>query len=393
MKLLLQILSGILFTIPSLGQITPKKLLIYYSYPSSLNYPTNGYDLDKVANDLKQYDYVVLGADLELASHPDHNNTISIISKMAGSSTKVFGYIDLGVKSPGKNFPMNQIQQRVDAWKAMGVQGIFFDDFGYDFQVSRQRQNDAVNYVHSRSLKVIANGWNPDDVFGSAVVPTYNPNGQATVLNAGDFYLSESYLIIKWEYETNLNFWKTKADKLRNYQQSLNFKVLSITTSDTLQANNYEAARFFYAWYGAAIDGHEATGWGEFKFACCDPNNAKSPFRTRPNVNIGTAFTSPVQQNSNEIYRYTNLGKIAINFASHAYSFTPMPTCTSITSGNWHAYTTWNCGRVPTDDDNVIVKSGHKVTVNHPTGITTCGYFYAEPGSTFNCVTRFLSKP
>ncbi|GAB3512979.1 hypothetical protein GCM10027442_25300 [Emticicia fontis] len=374
------------------GQITPKKLLVYYSWPSGLNSASNQGDLDKVANDFKQYDYLVLGADLELASHGDHAKTITILNKMAGSSTKVFGYIDLGVTNGGKNFSISEIQQRVDAWKAMGITGIFFDDFGYDYGVSRQRQNDAVNYVHGQTLKVVANGWNPDEVFGNTVDGTYNPTSIATVLNAGDFYLSESYLINTWDYEANIAAWKTKADKLRNYQQSIAFKVLSLTTSNAANQQNYDQNRFFYAWYGAAIDNHEAIGWGEYLFSCCDPINGVSPFRARPNVNIGSSYTSAVQQAGNEIYRFTNLGKIAINTSTHTFSFTPSSNiCTSITSGNWHSSSSWDCGRIPGNSDEVIIKSGHKISLNQPEQLTTCMKILVETGGIFDCKTRFLS--
>ncbi|MDW8272770.1 MAG: G8 domain-containing protein [Chitinophagales bacterium] len=43
--------------------------------------------------------------------------------------------------------------------------------------------------------------------------------------------------------------------------------------------------------------------------------------------------------------------------------FTP-PTITSVTSGNWNAAATWNLGRVPRSGDNVVVASGHTVTIN-----------------------------
>jgi hypothetical protein len=390
MKILLKIFICIFIPCAVFGQINPKKLLIYYSYPSSFNYPTNGYNLDNVANDLKQYDYLVLGGDLELSTHPDHNNTISILSKMASSTTKVFGYIDLGVST--FNYSMSNIQQRIDAWKAMGVQGIFFDDFGYDYLVPRQRQNDAVNYTHGQNLKVIANGWIPDDVFGNIVNPTYNPTGTSTALNSGDFYLSESYLIKNWDFEPNPNDWKTKADKLKNYQQSLGFKILSITTNDATNQQNYDSNRFFYAWYGATIDNHEATGWGEYNFASCCAINALSPFRTRPNVNIGTVFYGASQQNGSEVYRYTNLGKIAINTSTHAYSFTPYTTCTSITSGSWHSSSSWSCGRVPFDYDNIVIKNGHGITVNMPSVLTTCQKILVEKGAMFDCKTKFLAK-
>ena len=372
------------------GQIMPKKLLIYYSFPSSLNYPVNLYNLDNVANDFKQYDYVVLGESIETSEHPDHVNTVNILAKMAGSTTKVFGYIDLSTTI--RNHSIATIQQKVNEWKAVGVQGIFFDDFGYDFNVSRTRQNTVVNYTHSQNLRVIANGWNPDDVFGSTVDPIWNPAGMATALNSQDFYLSESYLIKTYQYEPNPGEWKVKADKLRNYRQNIGFKILSITTGDSVNQLNYDADKFFYAWYGAAIDNHEATGWGEYKFACCGAINAKSPYRVRPSVTIGTAYNEEARQTGSEIFRYTNLGKIAINTATHAYSFIPYTTCMSTASGNWHAANTWSCGRVPFDYDHVVIRNPHKITLNQPAALTSCQQLMVERGAVFDCRTKFLAR-
>jgi hypothetical protein len=36
-------------------------------------------------------------------------------------------------------------------------QQVMLDDFGYDFGVSRARQNSAVDYAHAQWLAVIAN--------------------------------------------------------------------------------------------------------------------------------------------------------------------------------------------------------------------------------------------
>lgn len=391
MKTIYKLIIAILFVSTlAIGQIIPKKLLIYYSYPSSFNYPSNVYNLDNVANDLKQYDYVVLGENLELTSHQDHNNTVTILSKIAGSSTKVFGYIDLGVKT--RNHSMSTIEQRVLAWKAMGVAGIFFDDFGYDFYVSRQRQNAAVSYVHAQNLKVIANGWNPDDVFGNFIDTNYNPTGVGTQLNTNDFYLSESYLIKVWEYEPNIIDWQNKADKLRGYQQNLGFKIMSVTTSDSTNRLTYDPARFFFAWHGAAIDSHEAIGWGEFKFSCCYDINALSPYRARPTTNIGTTFYGSLQRNGSEVYRYTNLGRIKLNTSTHTYGFDAYTTCTSVNSGNWHSASTWSCGRIPFDFDNVIISSGHKITLNQPAILTSCKSILIQKGAIFDCQTKFLAR-
>ncbi|MBD2701776.1 CotH kinase family protein [Spirosoma sp. BT702] len=43
---------------------------------------------------------------------------------------------------------------------------------------------------------------------------------------------------------------------------------------------------------------------------------------------------------------------------------TPGDRCWSVTSGNWYDTATWNCGRTPTVQDHVIIKTGHQVNIS-----------------------------
>ena len=355
---LLLLLSQALF-----AQIVPKKLLIYYSYPSSLNYPTNGYNLTNVANDLAQYDYVVLGGDLELSTHPDHTNTQTIITNSITNNTKFFGYIDLGVTNGTKNYSIAEIQTRINNWKVMGADGIFLDDFGYDYGVSRVRQSAAVQYAHSQNIPVMANAWNPDDAFGSQVNTNYNPSGTATQIQTSDFYLSESFLIQEGAF-SNPTAWVAKASKLKSYQQQIGFKTVSITTNSLANANGYSEQQFFYAWYGAFIYGHEATGWGEYNFAANDPNNAISPFRNRPIISTPrTFFRASEQLTGNQLSRYTNTGQLWLDASTHTYGFISCTTCQTLKSGSWQDVSVWDCGHIPLACDNVVIKTGHIITL------------------------------
>jgi hypothetical protein len=374
-----------LIFLPFIGfsQPTPKKLLIYYGWPISINAT---YTVAGAAAVFSNYNYVILGGGLENPSHGDHLNTKNIIAQASVSTVDFYGYIDLGVST--QNLLMSEIQNRLNQWKAMGTQikGVLFDDFGYDYLVSRDRQNQAVSYAHGIGLRVIANGWQPAQVFGNAVDATYNPLGTATVLNATDFYLSESYLIDTGNFQ-DPTFWKNKADLLKTYQNTIGFKILSITTNNS--ANVYDANKFHYAWHGAVLYNHEAMGWGEYDLGASDAN---VPFRARPNVSLGTSYLSGVQNIGTEYFRFTNLGKNWINTASHTFGFTPTATtCSSIVSvGNWSNANTWDCGRIPLATDDVTVKSGHKITVN--TSPTLCRKLLVENGAVLNGNPVFESK-
>jgi hypothetical protein len=42
----------------------------------------------------------------------------------------------------------------------------------------------------------------------------------------------------------------------------------------------------------------------------------------------------------------------------------PTTICTSVASGNWSAAATWSCGHVPLSTDDVVIASGHRVTLD-----------------------------
>jgi hypothetical protein len=305
-------------TISAAADARPGDLLIFYSYPSAINNVAN---LPDAITEFAKYDIVVIGDGLQDGPgdpnpHPDHANTVQIVNAPETDHVIFFGYIDLGVTTD--NHSLTEIQRRVDAWQALGVDGIFLDDFGYDFGVTRARQNAAVSYVHTQGMPVCANGFFPDDVFSSAVHPN-NPGGDATQLGSNDYYLSESDQITEGEYVTIAN-WQTKANALREYQQQLGVEILSVTT--TLDTFPYEQNKFWYAWYSAALYGHLATGWGEYLFAS-DDNLA--PYRARPVAELGPGLESGVYLSGENYSRRTSAGIIWIEGINHTFGFTPLP--------------------------------------------------------------------
>ncbi len=368
------------------AQTSPKKLLNYYNWPTQLG------TVAQAAQIFGAYDYLILGDNLQIPAHGDHLNTKAILSQASIANTKVYGYIDLGVRRDDTvkthNHSMAEVKKRMNQWKAIGtvVKGVFLDDFGYDYYVSRSRQNEAVAYAHSIGLSVIANGWNPDDVFGTDYNATYNPSQVGTQLNSNDFYLSESYLIMLNDYQ-NPAEWKYKADLLKNYQNSIGFKILSVTTTTATGA--YSASKFHYAWYGAALYNHEAIGWGEHYFGASQPS---APLRARPTTVPTGVFTGNVQVAGSEYYRNTSTGKVYINTSSKAYGFAPFSSvCMSnVAVGNWSSPSSWTCGFVPTSTTDVIIRAGHKITVDIN---ASCRKFTVEKGAVFQGNTVFLSKP
>jgi hypothetical protein len=116
-------------------------------------------------------------------------------------------------------------------------------------------------------------------------------------------------------YQSEAEWW-FKADMLEAYQDTIGFRILSVTTNS--DSNLYVQDKFFYAWHSALLFGHEATGWGEYLFSS---NNASAPFHTRPVVSPGSMFISQVVNSSPLFYRDTDAGRIRINTATHSYGF------------------------------------------------------------------------
>jgi len=210
-----------------------KRLLVYYGWPSCLN---GG--LDPVA-DLDRYGYMVLGAGLEDPTHPDHEPTRRIIGKTVA---KVFGYVDIGVTT--SNLAPRQVRQSMRRWKRMGCAGVLLDDFGYDFGVTRQRQNRAVRSAHQLGLSVIANCWDVEDAM-------LGPH----LLGLGDFLLMES-----WPYVDGFedSKWRERAarfDRLRGV-----VRIMSVATGSPNRMLAETARARAERW------GHHAFGWSDLGY-------------------------------------------------------------------------------------------------------------------------------
>jgi len=264
---------------PADAAAPPGELLVFSGWPSRINgAPTPAL----AAAEYSRYDFVVLGGGVELASHPDHAATAAVLASPVMADTLVFGYVNLGVTNGGLTLP--QVRQRIDQWKALGAAGIQLDAFGYDWGVTRARQNAAVEYVHSLGMPVLANGWVPADAFDDAVDPDFNPNGTPPLLGPRDYYMFESYWIRLGVPPTadSANGWtpgyfQDKVDRLAAYQAELGFSIVSVTTNNPNDI--FSLALFHETWQRAAADGHLATGWGEYLFSA---NDGLAPYRPRP---------------------------------------------------------------------------------------------------------------
>lgn len=179
------------------------RLLIYYGYPIAWR---GLWAAPAVIADIAAHcDTWVVGDTYQSPTHPEYASTVSIINGVRGKGVKVYGYVPIGVSTSNRS--ISTMQTAIDQWVAIGVDGIFLDEFGFDYQNTRTRQKTMVDYVHSKGLPYVANAWTFHDVacdniselpWGSGDwryvnFQTYNPTNLALSRTASDIYLIENF--------------------------------------------------------------------------------------------------------------------------------------------------------------------------------------------------------
>lgn len=223
-----------------------RSLQIFYAPPTTIN---GKFDVNYAAGTLARYDDVVLGTGLEDPGNAYYADTVSIIAKATALSpgTVFWGYIDTGVSTG--NLSMATLQTQIDQWITAGAKGIFCDVFGYDYGVSRTRQNQILDYIHSKNVGAILNVWDADQALGSQVDATYNPTGAVTHANGNDVLLLESWVFnsdaYSSPYYTTFSDIKTRADKARTYRTNIGVRIFAtnIILQTGLSENNFAGYR------------------------------------------------------------------------------------------------------------------------------------------------------
>jgi len=295
--------------------LLPERFAIYYGYPSLVN-GTSG-NLPAAKNIFDDYDTVVFGAGLEEPTHGDHNFTAHLIPELTNSGCEVFGYVDLGVST--ENYSYETLTNKISKWRAMGANGIFFDDYGYDYEVTRVRQTNAVSYAHKVGCKIIANAWNPDDAMGSNYDATYNPDSLSTALKSNDIYLLESYQIAVGNYSTPSE-WVEKSSNCFLYKKQFGVKMFCLT-STTTYTNDYSDAKWWYAYDSAVLYNFDSAAWGEVHYSAGGEGANYLPWRPNHYLLIGSAFLTNADNELPLNTTYTDEGKFWIDTFSHDSHF------------------------------------------------------------------------
>ena len=300
----------------------PSNLLIYYGWMSSFNSADNGWDNEKVAQDMARYELVVLGAGIQDSSHGDYSNSSVIIPRILelNPDCKVFGYIS--ATETESNF-----ESKVDDWKSIGVNGIFFDEAGYDYGTvatnGRAAINSKVDYVHGEGMICFMNAWNIDHIIGTendASYPnsTWNSPTKAAKLNSNDWYLLESFAVNTVAYTGDL---ATASDMIargekataRRETYSLNLAAVNVVDNNDSTAQSLAT----FAFEAACMYAQDANGSSDEYYGA---STAKSALYDRPEMHLTDLFTaSPAveQVGTTSVYlRYTKGGRLKLDFSA-----------------------------------------------------------------------------
>jgi hypothetical protein len=177
-----------------------EKVCLYYGWPIGIQ---GTWSVDAAVSIYKNYDIVIFGDTYQNPEHEAYAQTTEILTKLhqVAPKTRIVGYVPIGMSPSWKDscLDMSVLKERVDMWVMLGVNGIFLDEFGYDYKVTRARQNEIVSYCHNKGLFVFANSWNPEWCFNNEPMEIGwiedfepNPEGLESVLNQNDYYLFEN---------------------------------------------------------------------------------------------------------------------------------------------------------------------------------------------------------
>lgn len=299
------------------------RLGIYYGYPSLVNGAAGR--LERAAAVFGDYDVVVLGDGLEFgkqaagghAEHEEHAFTVQLLQELAHGQHRpeVYGYVDLGrteqLKAP-------ELAERIALWRQTGADGVFLDEAGYDFGVTRERQNAAVLAAHASGLRVLLNAFQPRDVFDDARVPLNragggNPRGLPAALTVRDALLLESFAVREGTPETAEEM-RARTEAALEARARFGTRVFAIATSSRAPLSDDLAV---YGWWAAAIFGVDAYGRGAPSFSAVSSELPSVPQPVEAVRLRRASYGGELRAHGDTWRRATSAGTIALDLAHH----------------------------------------------------------------------------
>ena len=304
----------------------PTDLLVYYGYPSAFNNGDNGWNNEKVAQDMSRYGLIVLGNGLQESSHPDYANTQEIITRIRilNPKTKIFGYVTVS-----RDF--NSFESKANEWDSLHVDGVFMDEAGYEYGTvatnGREALNAKIEHVHGNmwARLCFVNSWNVDHVIGTGDDPghlnsTYNPGLEESSLTEDDWYLLESFPVNtaaygSGGYESKLD-WAVRGVKAQGHRAThgINLAAVGIINNDNADGQDL----FDFLFVSSLMFSLDAMGSSDTNYGA-NPNATVARW-LRPDVsNMGTLYSlnASVQEDVNDAnvyWRYVDHGRFKLGF-------------------------------------------------------------------------------
>jgi hypothetical protein len=299
----------------------PDDMMIFYAGLSQFKDLGNN---EFIAQELAKYGILVLAGGIADPTHWDYANTSVIIPRVMALNphTKIFGYVQTPLL-------LATFQKQTDDWADLNVFGIMMDEAGYDYGTNRVNFNTRIDYVHSKSLDVMANAWNQDNVVGVVDDPNYpnvifNPDEVPSSLGLNDWYLLESAPINTDAYSANSGYqskwdWAVRGVKAIQHRAAGGPNVAACGIIDDANVDGQDL--FDFGFVAAMMFSLDAWGASDVSYGSI---SAKARWWTRPDVsNMGIAsWINPsvqVDAGDAEVYwRYVENGRFSVDFTAGA---------------------------------------------------------------------------
>jgi len=282
----------------------------------------NSWDNEKVAIDMAKYDICVFGNGVADPGHPDYANAQIIIARLKAikPDMMIFGYASA-------NQILGDFQTKVNQWEVLEIDGIFIDEAGYDYGVTRDVLNAEITHIRSKTYATICfvNSWNMDHIIGIVDDPSYpnttfNPDLHISLLDSRDFYLLESFSVNTVSYSANDGY-ATKTDFLARSQKAIehsytfgiNLAVVGVINNDNVSGQNL----FNFNYHSAIIIGAETVGSSDTNYGS---GSAAVKFWTRISPkHIGRTGSVVIAQSLSDIdviMRFGDYSLVALDFST-----------------------------------------------------------------------------
>jgi len=304
----------------------PHDMLIYYGWLNSYNSDVNGWNNEKVAQDMARYNIIVIGDGIQDSGHGDYANTQVIIPRIKelNPNALIFGYVTIFQD-------LTAFQTKAGQWDTLEVDGIFLDEAGYDYGTTttndRAAFNTKVDYVHGLNYAKLcfANAWNMDHVIGTADDASYpnstwNPSTVESNLNEDDWFLLESFAVNTVSYANDYEVatdWAIRGNKAVAHRDFYDINLASVAVIEN--AHTDAANLFNFAFTAGLMYSLDAVGTSDASYGA---GSAKVVMWSRPDIsgmgrvwekkpNVTTDLTD-----ADAYIRFTDFGKMTVDFTS-----------------------------------------------------------------------------